>query len=849
MLAKSPAFTFALRELRGGIKGFYVFIACIALGVATISGVGALSNALTGGLDEQGQAILGGDLEFSLIHREAGNDELGYIQSLGEVSTVATTRAMARVPDTGDQTLVELKAVDDLYPLVGTLDLEEETRSLADLHTPNTAFVERILLGRLGIEVGDTVNLGQSEVTIAGVIDMELDRLSSGANFGPRLMTSIDTLKATGLIQPGSLVTWRYRLLLPGETSLQDIETLAEEAREAYPEAGWRIRNRGNASPQVREAVESSSQFLTLVGLTALIVGGVGVGNAVRSFIDLKRPVIATFKVLGATGNTVFTIYLIQIAALTGLGTIIGLSIGALVLPITAWLIGDVVPLSYSFFSFSSALLSGLLFGFLTALVFALWPLSRAQDVPVSTLYRGAVDAVRGWPRKRFMAAIVVLLTLLIGLVVWFAAIKTVALYFIGAAVFSFAGLWVIARLIMFIAKRLPRSPVLELRYAISNIHRPGALTSSVILSLGLGVTLIVALTQIDRNLSYQLTSSLPESAPSFFFLDIQAREHPAFVELLNQEADNITLETAPMLRGYLSTLKGIPAADIEAPPEHRWVLRGDRGITHSETPPPGTQLVEGEWWAPDYDGPPLVSFEAEEGLGLGLKVGDTIAVNVLGRTIEATIANFKEGNWESLNINFLMVFSPNTFRGAPYTVLTTLTFDDEAENIDTIDERDAALLRSISSDFPTVTALRIRDALNMINGFLEAVALAIRSASGVTLLASICVLAGALAAGHRQRIYDAVVLKTLGATRKRLLLSFFAEYAVLGLVTAGFGVLAGVLASYAIISGVTTVDFILFPLHAVVVAGIAIALTIILGIGGTWVVLRQKPASVLRDH
>ena len=841
------ALRFAIRELRGGLRGFYVFIACIALGVATIAGMGSLSRALNDGLASEGRAILGGDVEFAIIHREASDAERTFLDGTGTLSTVATTRAMARLPEGADQALVEIKAVDGLYPLFGGIELRSGRTLDTALAGGQMALVEEVLLGRLGLSLGDTFTLGDLSFTVADVIVTEPDRLSGGPDFGPRVMVSLPDLRATGLIQPGSLVTWRYRIRLAESANADgDVSAAIARAEAAFPDAGWRARSRDNAAPQLRRSVISFTQFLTLVGLTALIVGGVGVANAVRAFVDIKRPVIATFKAIGATGGMVFQLYLVQIAILAGIGTLIGVVGGAAIPPVAGYFLADLLPFSTATRVYPIALLTGVGYGFLTAFVFALWPLGRARDVPVSALYRDRVGGREGFPRKRYVGAIVLLLALLMGMAVGLSTMRLVAGLYVAAAAVSFAALFVVAWLIMGLARRLPRLPSAEARLALSNIHRPGALTPSVVLSLGLGLTLIVALAQIDGNLSRQLTSSLPERAPSFFFVDIQKNDLEAFEELIAAETQSGTLQTVPMLRGRIVSLQGTPARDFAAPAEYRWVLNGDRGITYAETVPENTTIVAGEWWPADYQGEPLVSFEADEAHGLGLDVGDFVQVNVLGRTIEARIANLKDADWSSLNINFVMLFSPNTFEGAPYTMLSTLTFPHNAAGNES--DRDAAILRALAERFPAITAVRVKDALEAVNAILERVALAIRSASSITLAASILVLAGALAAGHRQRIYDAVIMKALGATRRRLLWSFFLEYAFLGLATAVFGVLAGALAAYAVVAFVMNLEFVFLGQAAFAAAFGALVLTVLLGIGGTWTVLGRKPATVLRE-
>lgn len=838
---------FAFRELRGGLKGFYIFIACIALGVAAISGVTSVSRALTEGISREGQSILGGDLSFSLVHRQASPEQLDYLKTLGDVSRVATMRAMSRRADTGDQALVELKAVDGAYPLYGTFQLRSGQPlddALASRNGTWGAVADIALLARLDISVGDTVALGRTTVRIADAIETEPDKLAAGMEFGPRLLISDAALPDTGLVQPGSLVRWSYQVKMTPAPDVATLDGIIEKANSDNPDAGWRVRSRANASPGLQRSIDRFAQFLTLVGLTALVVGGVGVANAIRAFLETKREVIASFKCLGATGGFVFKIYLVQMLVLALIGIAIGIFVGALIPFAAAAALSGVLPVQLAVSLYPAELSLGLVYGLLTALAFALWPLGRAHDVPPTALFRDIVTGGAKLPRKRYLAATAVTVGLLAAIAILLAHDRSLASVYMVASAGAFALLIAVARLIMLAARRLPAVRSTELRLAIANIHRPGALTPSVVLSLGLGLSLLVALALIDGNLRRELTATIADKAPSFFFVDIQGAERDAFEALLRKEAPGAKIQSVPMLRGRIVSLNGIPASDFKPVQEGSgWVLRGDRGITYEATVPENSTLSEGKWWPGDYSGPPLVSFDAEAATDLGLKIGDQLTVNVLGREISAEIASFREVEWQTLAINFVMVFSPNTFAGAPHAHLMTLGWEEDVPA-----ETELALLKTVSNAFPTVTAIRVKDALSQVNDLVAQLAWAIRGASSITLIASVLVLAGALAAGHRGRIYDAVILKTLGATRGRLIAAYALEYAILGLTTAIFALLAGSVAAWYVITVIMGGSFTVMPLTAAGAALVALVLTVGFGLIGTWRVLGEKPAPVLRN-
>ncbi|MGR9248300.1 ABC transporter permease [Rhizobium leguminosarum] len=838
----SLAFRLALRELRGGIRGFYIFLACIALGTGAIAAVNSVSQSITDTIASQGQELLAGDVRFELNNREATPQEIGFLEGLGTVSVSTGLRSMARKPDGSDQALVEVKAVDNAYPLYGKFVAEPDYPLAALLSGQGGTYgavAAPLLLDRLGLAVGDELLLGNVKLSITGTVKTEPDALSEGFGFAPRLLVSRQALQASGLIQTGSLVEHAYKIRLDDKGAMSGIQARASKE---FPSAGWAIRTSDRAAPSLTENITRFSQFLTLVGLTALIVGGVGVANAVRAFLDSKRTTIATFKCLGAPAQVVVLIYLFQIAIIALGGILIGLVIGALSPMLAAQFLAQFLPVSTTPTLYPGALLLATLFGILTTLAFAILPLGHAREVPATALFREQGFEARHLPSWPYILLAALFMAALAGLAILTAYDRFIAVVFVGAIVFAFVVLRLVAALIAWLARRSPRVNSPALRLAIGNIHRPGALTPSVVLSLGLGLALLVTLTLIDGNLRQQLTGRMNEGAPNFFFVDIQSAEVGAFRDLVQAQAPQGKLVEVPMLRGRIIAFNGEDVTKMNVPAAGRWVLNGDRGITYAETLPENAALTEGKWWDKDYSGEPLVSFSSEEAHELGLKIGDKVTVNVLGRNITAKIANLRRVQWESLSINFVMVFSPNTFRGAPHAWLATLTDPSSTP------AEDAAILKSVTNTYPTITSVRVKDAIDIVNQLVGQLATAIRAAASVALFASILVLAGALAAGNRARTHDAVVLKTLGATRAMLIRAFSYEYLILGLATAIFALIAGGVAAWFIVARIMRLPSTFLPDVAGLTLVTALVLTVGIGLIGTWRILGQKAAPVLRE-
>ena len=839
------AVRFSLREMRGGLSGFLIFLTCIALGVAAIGGVNSVARAISTGVANEGQALLGADIRFELNQREATAAERAFLAAIGRVAVSASMRSMARLENGSDQMLAEVKAVDGAYPLYGTLKTDPQMGPLELLGERQGAFgaaAPDLLFERLGLEVGDRIRLGSATLQLTARIITEPDAASDGFGFAPRLLISLQALSASGLIQPGSLFEFAYKVRLPVGASDADLVAVRDRATSELPQAGWSVRTRSNAAPSLSANIERFSQFLALVGLTALVVGGVGVANAVRAYLDGKRSVIATFKSLGASGGFVFTVYLVQILLIAALGIVAGLLGGALMPFAANAALQSLIPVPAETAIYPGALGIAGLFGVLVTLAFALLPLGRVRDVPATALFREMGFMGRGFPRLAYVISAVAIASVLALLAVLFSADRYIASIFVGATVFAFVVLRCVSWLVQWLAKKSPRVRSTALRLAVGNIHRPGALTPSVVLSLGLGLTLLVTLALIDGNLRRQITESLPERAPNFFFVDIQGAEVENFARLLKKEAPGGTLVRVPMLRGRIVALNGIDVQKIAVPAGGAWVLRGDRGITYSETVPENATLAAGQWWPRDYAGEPLVSFSAEEAGELGLKPGDTVTVNVLGRDVTARIANLRQVEWESMGINFVMVFSPNAFAGAPHSWLATLSMGSATPT----DE--SRILNAVTRAFPAVTTVRVKDALDVVNRLVGQLGAAIRAAASVALIASVLVLSGALAAGNRARIHDAVVLKTLGATRRMLIAAFSLEYMLIGMATAVFALFAGSIAAWYVVARIMLLPIAFLPYVAVTTIAVALFLTVGFGLAGTWRVLGHKAAPVLRN-
>ncbi len=827
---------FAARELRGGLHGFRVFLACLALGVAAIAAVGTVRAGIEAGLARDGAALLGGDAEVEFTYRFARADELAWLTSIADgVSETVDFRSMVVVDRNGttERGLTQIRAVDNLYPLIGQVQLDPAI-ALADALANKGGVMERVLADRLGLAAGDSFRLGEQEFTLRAILDRYPDNAAGGFGLGPRTVVLTEDLATSGLLMEGTLFSTQYRLDLPAGTDLAALETFAETK---FSDSGLRWRDSRRGAGGVAQFVDRIGAFLILVGLSGLAVGGVGVSAAVRAYLAGKTGVIATLKTLGATRAIIFQTYFIQVGALTIVGVALGLILGAGLPVLFAPLIEASLPIPAVFSVYPAPLIEAAVYGVLAALVFTLWPLAKTEDIRAATLFRDAFSASAVLPPAKYLLAIIILLAALIGAAIWFSGTVFLTLWTAGGIAGALVILILAAMIIRWIARRL-RKPARgrpALRLALGAIGARGGEATSVVLSLGLGLTVLAAVGQIDGNLRNSFSNDLPAVAPSYFFVDIQPDQIDGFRERLDNDDAVSRVDTAPMLRGIITQINGIPAD--EAAGGH-WVVHGDRGITYANAQPTGTEVTAGEWWPEDYAGPPQISFASEEATEMGLSLGDMMTVNVLGRDITAEVTSFRDVSWEDAGIGFVLAMNQGALAGAPHSWISTVYAEEQAE---------AAILRDLATAYPNITAIRIRDAIDQVIELVGGISAATRYGALITLVTGFLVLIGAAAAGERARTFESAVLKTLGAPRRQIIASFALRAAILGLAAGTVALGAGILGGWAVSTFIMDTPYVVIWGNALLIIGGGIVASTLAGLAFAWRPLSAKPAQVLR--
>jgi putative ABC transport system permease protein len=835
-LSWPAAWRIARRDLHRRFRGLRLLLVCLFLGVGALAAIGTLTGAIRGELAERGREILGGDLEVEVWQRPLNKEESEFLSRYGTISRGLRMQAMASTAEAA--TPIELKAVDANWPLYGSLTLDGG--STLGAPPPGQAWLAEGAAERLGVVPGDKFKVGSTELTVAGIIDEEPDRLSEGFQLGQTVIVPLEVPAAAGLTTPGAMYQSKTRVRFIGNDLPESVEkTLTER----FPDSGFDIRTRDRASPGAERFVGRMGEFLTLVGLAALVIAGIGIGGGVASYLEARRASIATFKILGATSHDIVRIYALQIGVAALAGAVAGLVAGVLVTPLLARALGDLLPVRTGLVVDPGALLRAMLFGLLVALVFAAPPLMRARYFPSMELMRSRVAPLAGawrgaiWPVCLGLAGIAALA--LIG-----SPQPGLSALFMGGAVALLIVLWGLGWSIRKLATRAPRPANPLLRSALANLHRPGSQTGSLVTALGFGLSAFVVLAAVQTSLSANITRSVPQIAPDYFVLDVPRDREAEFEAAVRRHAPEAEIRVVPTLRGAILSYgpKAHPTvvSQMDELPEGAWALRGERGLTYADRLPQGNSLVAGEWWPENYQGEPLVSVDFDLAQAAGLKIGDYLTIGLLGVERQAKIASFRRIDWESMGFNYVLIFSPNALQDAPHNLAATVSLPSGSEA--------GGLLRDLVRSFPSSSVIEVGPLLTQARDILEQVSLAILAAAGVAVLAGIAVLLGAIAAARAARLYDTVVLRVLGASTRQLLTLQLAEFgllaAVLALVALGLG--SGL--AWLVIVQLFEFEWLPDWPRVLGVLGAGIALVLAFALGASLPLLRAKPARALRS-
>jgi putative ABC transport system permease protein len=835
-LSWPAAWRIARRDLHRRFRGLRLLLVCLFLGVGALAAIGTLTSAISGELDAQGREILGGDLEVEVWQRPLNAEETEFLSRYGTISRGLRMQAMASTADAA--TPIELKAVDANWPLYGTLTLDGGSTMGAP--PPGQAWIAPGAAERLGVMPGDRIRIGNTDVLVGGIIANEPDRLSEGFSLGQTVIVPIDLPQQAGLTEPGAMYESKTRVAFRGNPDPGGVEAALIER---FPGAGFDIRTRDRASPGAERFVSRMGEFLTLVGLAALVIAGIGIGGGVASYLEARRSSIATLKILGATSGDIARVYALQIGVAALAGSLAGLVAGVAVTPMLAQALGELLPVRTGLVVDAAALIRAALFGLLVALVFAAPPIMRARHFPAMALMRSRVSPLaHSW--RGAVVPVALGLAGIAALALLGSDQPALSAMFMGGAAVLLLLLALLGRAIRALAARWPRPANPIVRAALANLHRPGSSTGALVTALGFGLAAFVLLAGVQTSLDANISRSVPARAPDYFVLDVPRDRLAEFEATVRSHAPDAAIEAVPTLRGAILAFgpQDNPqvVAEMEELPEGAWALRGERGLTYADSLPDGNSLVVGEWWPEDYRGEPLVSVDADLAEAAGLKIGDYLTVGLLGVERRARIANLRRIDWESMGFNYVLVFSPNALEDAPHNLAATVDLPEETSA--------GGLLRDLVREFPSSSVIEVGPLLTQARDILGQVSMAILAAAGVAVLAGIAVLLGAIAAARAARLYDTVILRVLGASRMQLLALQLAEFGLLAALLAIVALGLGTALAWLVI--VQQFEFEWLPdwpqILAVLGAGVALVLTFALA--ASLPLLRARPARALRS-
>lgn len=837
------SFRLASRELRSGVRGFRIFLACLALGVAAIAAAGSTAEAFRHGLSSQAREILGGDLYVSVENRDFSPAERAAFDGLGTTTYTAAARAMAEAPG-GDRRLVSLRGVDGRFPLAGTVKIDgapDLKTALADRDGVPGAAVEPALLDRLHLKLGDRFTAGPVTLRAGAVLVSEPDGLSRGFALGPRVLVRREVLERSGLLAPGGLSGRAVRIALP---TGQDPRAVGKTVQARFPDAGFEVRDRLDAAPGARRLIDQLEYFLGFIGLASLVAGGLGVAGAVGAYLATREPSIAVLKALGADGALIRNLYLIQISLLAALGVAIGLVVGAAAPLILGRFAGSSLPIPALFAVYPLPLAKAGLFGLLAAAAFSLVPLARARRTPPSALFRRSLGGRVPLGLETLGAALAG--AGLAALAVATAPTPMAAAIMIAGVAVSFALLWALGRAAAWGAGKVRRLVGGPARLGLANLAGPRSAARTASPAIGLGVALLACVVLIQSALLAQITTTAPRTAPAMVFTEIPGAQAAAFDAEVAQAMGPLTPETylrLPFVTGRISGLKGQPVDKDRIKPGQRWAFDNDIGMTLLPSAPPSnrdgdSETTAGRWWTSDYAGPPLLALNAELADGAGLKVGDTVTLTILGRDIEARIAVLRKIEFGGFGPNFNVVLNAKALEGADLRNVAIARLGKAQE---------AALTRRLGDSFPGVNVISVREQLDAAAALFDRLALAVRGAAAVAGLAGLLVLAGAIAAGARARAREAATLKVLGATRGQILAAYAIEYGAVGLIAGAAGVALGFAAAWPVVVKVFEARWSVDWGGVMILLAGAAGLSMAGGLLAAALALSQRPAPVLR--
>lgn len=833
----------ARRELRSAWKRLLFFFLCIAIGVGAIVALRSIIRNFHDVMASDARTILGADIRISsgrpwTPEALATIDRVTKPYSPESAEAIESDTMMRPVEETNERALlVELEGIEPPFPFYGTYTLANNEPFDHRLLMNNGLIVARSVLERLELKLGDPVKIGTQVFTLRAILERE-PGLSGGFQFGPKVLISKSALENAGLTGFGSRT--RRRIMI--RVANQDVDKITKELRSALKSNFINVRSYKQSQERIDDQFTRAENFLSLAGFIILILGGIGVSSVTRVFIEEKRKSIAVLKCVGATGHTIFSIYLLQILILGFTGSVVGLMLAKFTLSVVGRHYEAILPPGMSYSLQWPSILQGLGFGLLVTILFSALPLLRIRKVKPNVLLRdeSATDPRdRKFDLVRWSTAALVFAGLFF-LSAWQAGSLRVGIFFLGGFIVTAIALHFVALLIMRLVRKLKKAASFQTRHAISGLHRPGNQTQVIVMAVGLGSFFIIATHSMQTNLLREMDFQTRTNLSNMYLIDIQSDQREG-VEKIVREATGTEPEILPTVRGRIAAING---KTIDPESEDYKKDRGRLGfeytMTYRDRLDETESILEGTFWDRTSSSNPEISIEESLQGMMGLDVGGSVTFDILGRKITAKVTSVRRVDWKNARTGFYVLFRPGVLEAAPNVYIAAL-------DAPLTEPARSRFQRRLVDAYPNVTAIDVVDIVRGIQKILNTITLGISFIGGFVFLSGVLILIGSIAMTKFQRIYESAVLKTLGATRNMILYILMLEYAFLGMIAGVVGSLAAMALSYAITVHVFELDWQLAPALYLIGVAATILLVTLVGALSSLDVLNRKPLAVLR--
>ncbi|MBL8125196.1 MAG: ABC transporter permease [Blastocatellia bacterium] len=832
-----------IREIRSSWRRLLFFFLCIALGVGSVVALRSLIQNLTRAVGTDARSLMTADIELGSTNDFSPTD-ISKIESVISTSSIVearneaiTTAAMARPVDSNNPNVrfVELKGVEPPFPLVGSFTLDGGEAFDHHLLQNNGAVVARILLEDLKVKIGDKIKIGEGEFQIRATFDQEPGG-SSGFRLGARVFVERRAFDDAGITRNASRV--RRRILYRTSDNPTD---LVRQLREALKGTTIQVQSYRETQENLGEQFTRTENYLALTGLLILVLGGVGVWNVARAFVEQKRKTVAVLKCLGASGTRIITVYLLQILVLGLIGSAFGVILAQLGLIFVRSRFAADLPENMSYTVGFSTATQGIVLGVLISLLFSALPLLQIRNIKPRLLLRDESNVSLRLDFTKWLIGSLSLFGLL-GLSVWQAGSLQVGAFFLGGLSATSAVLYLAATLLTIVLRKLRSLGTFSISQAINSLYRPGNQTRIILLAVGLGAFVVLTVQALQSNLVREFDFTRNQRLPSLFFVDIQRSQIGEVIELIESRVGE-KAEATPTVRARIAFVNG------QAPDYQQREVRQQQGqigrefaVTYRSGLDENETVIDGKWWSDDTSTSPEVSVEEDMAERLKIAVGDSITFDISGRKITAQVANIRKLDLRNTRTAFIFVFRPGVLESAPQSYAATVLSRISAT------ERQR-LQRDVLAAYPNVQIFDVADIVSTVQRLVNNFVLAISFVGSFVVLSGILILIGSIALTKSQRIYENAILKTLGAGRKTLASILLAEYGILGLLSGLIGAGFAVLLSWAVSRYIMNIDWEFDP--TLTIAGTVVTTLVVMSVGAaaSFDVLFRKPLQTLRSQ